>query len=126
MFKSNNLLAAFLVLLFAMPALANSQDGSFFLQACGATIKQADGGNITADETSASIYCIGYVAGFLDAYSVGTSFSKNEKIICTPKQGITNDQGIRIFVKYLRENPKVLHESGRMSLFVALAKTFPC
>ena len=105
---------------------AQGQDGSFYLQACGAAIKQSDGVALTAEEGSPAVYCIGYVAGFLDSHSLAMTQSGAKKSICTPERGITNDQAIRIFVKYLRENPKFLHESGRMSFFVSLAKAFPC
>ena len=81
---------------------------------------------MSAAEGAASIFCIGYVSGFLDANSIATSQNKAAKVVCPPQRGITNDQAIRIFVKYLRGNPSVLHESGRMSLYVALAKAFPC
>ena len=107
-------------------AHAQGQDGSFYLQSCGAAVKQSDGENLGAKEGAAVLFCIGYVAGFLDAHSLATNQSGANKAICTPERGISNDQAIRIFVKYLRENPKVLHESGRMSLYVALAKAFPC
>ncbi len=112
--------------LFATTSYAQSQDGSFYLRACGAAVKQSDGGALSPEESATSIFCIGYVSGFLDAHSLATTQSGADKAICTPQRGISNDQAIRIFVKYLRENPKVLHESGRMSLFVALAKAFPC
>lgn len=120
------------ILLASVAALASAegtaqgQDGSFYLRACGAAVKQSDGGSLSPEESATSIFCIGYVSGFLDAHSLSTSQDGTRKLICTPERGITNDQAIRIFVKYLRENPKVLHESGRMSLFVSLAKSFPC
>ena len=112
--------------LFFSTSYAQGQDGSFYLRACGAAVKQSDGGSLSAEEATTSIFCIGYVSGFLDAHSLATTQSGTQKAICTPQRGISNDQAIRVFVKYLRENPKVLHESGRMSLFVALAKAFPC
>lgn len=121
-----HLLVASIGVLLATVCNAQGQDGSFYLRACGSAIKQSDGGALTAEEAPASIFCIGYVSGFLDSHSVATTQSGASKAICTPERGITNDQAIRVFVKYLRENPKVLHESGRMSLFVALAKAFPC
>jgi hypothetical protein len=105
---------------------AQGQDGSFYLQACSAAVKQSDGGTLSPEEGSPAIFCIGYVSGFLDAHSLSTTQSGAKKSICMPERGITNDQAIRIFVKYLRENPKFLHESGRMSLFVSLATAFPC
>ena len=73
-----------------------------------------------------SVFCIGYVSGFLDSMSVTVTSTGGRQNVCLPQHGITNDQAIRIFVKFLRENPKTLHESGRMSLYIALAKAFPC
>lgn len=107
-------------------AQAQEQDSSFFLQACDAAVKQSDGRELPQQESLLALYCASYISGFLDATSL-TSFSTNgEKNICTPDQGIANDQAVRILVKYLRENPEVLHQSGRTSLYVALAQAFPC
>jgi Rap1a immunity proteins len=105
---------------------AQSQDGSFYLQACSAAVKQSDGKSLSTEEEPTAIFCIGYISGFLDAHSLTTTQSGAKKFICTPERGISNDQAIRIFVKYLRENPKILHESGRISLYVSLATAFPC
>jgi hypothetical protein len=73
-----------------------------------------------------SLYCIGYVSGFLDGMSVAVTSTGGRQNVCLPQRGITNDQAIRIFVKYLRDNPQTLHETGRMSLYISLAKAFPC
>ena len=119
-------LAAFVASLAPALAFAQGEDGSFYLRACSAAIKQADGGALSPEEADASIFCIGYVAGFLDANSLSSARNRASRIICMPERGITNDQGIRIFVKYLRDNPHILHESGRMSLYLSLAKALPC
>jgi len=110
----------------ASVANAQGQDGSFYLQVCGAAVKQSDGGQLTQEEGLGAIYCGSYIGGFLDAMSLSTTLSKGNKIVWTPERGITNDQAARIFVKYLRENPETLHQTGRMSLYVAMAKAFPC
>ena len=123
------LIAIFLLL--ATSALSNSvhaegQDGSFLLQACDAAIKQSDGGELSQQESLAALYCASYISGFLDAMSLTAFSTKGQKNVCTPDQGIANDQAARILVKYLRENPEILHKSARTSLYVALAKAFPC
>ncbi len=110
----------------ASPAYAQVADGSRFLGACGAAMKQADGIQISDTELAESIWCIGYVSGFMDSLSISAKVNPGRQPACLPAQGITNDQAIRIFVKYLRENPGQLHESGRMSFMVSLAKVFPC
>jgi Rap1a immunity proteins len=107
-------------------SLRDCQDGSFYLQVCGAAVKQSDGAKLNSGEELGALYCGSYIGGFLDAMSLASTLSKGNKIVCTPEQGITNDQAARIFVKYLRETPETLHQTGRMSLYVALAKAFPC
>lgn len=116
------------VIFAALPLLATAQgsDGSAFLQACSAAVKQSDGAQVSQEEAMDALYCASYVSGFLDATSLATATTKGQRNICTPERGVTNDQAIRILVKYLRENPQTLHQSGRMSLYISLAKAFPC
>ena len=119
------LIAAFIAVA-SFNLLAQGPEGSALLRACGAAVKQADGGRLSDDETVQSLYCIGYVSGFLDAMSVTVSTTGGRQNVCLPQRGITNDQAIRVFVKFLRENPQTLHESGRMSLYISLSRAFPC
>ena len=120
------LLATTLVL--GCPSLSKAQgpEGAHFLRSCGAAVKEQDGLKVSDQEAIESLWCIGYVSGFLDSMSITQSSAGGRKVICLPQQGITNEQAIRIFVKYLRDNPQTLHETGRMSLFIALGKAFPC
>lgn len=105
---------------------AQLKDGSFFLRECSAAIKQADKGALSAQEQHSATFCISYVAGFLDALPVDNDPRSSHRNICLPTRGIVNEEAIRIFVKYLRENPDVIQESGRMSLYLSLATAFPC
>jgi Rap1a immunity proteins len=120
------------ILLFAVSSLCQSevsaqgQDGNFFLRACSAAVKQADGGKLNDDEQMGAIFCASYVAGYVDAVSLFTTALKAQAPICIPERGITNEQGARLLVKHLRETPSDLHKSGRVTLFVVLASTFPC
>ena len=112
-----------------IPAVSKSepQDGSFFLEACGAAVRVSDGESPkSGSDLIGSTFCTGYVAGFLDGMSVTSNALKAQRPICLPENGISNDQAIRIFVKYLRQNPEVLNQSGRVSLLIALRKVFPC
>ncbi len=100
--------------------------GSELLRACGATLRQAEGGELSAEESIESIFCIGYVSGFLDAMSLTAALTGGRPNVCLPERGINNEQAIRILVKYLRENPETLHKTGRMSLYISLERAFPC
>lgn len=111
----------FLMLAAAMGAAtlnASSQemDGNFFLRACGAAISQSEGKTVSQEDGIVGIYCIAYVAGFLDSMTLTTKFTKGKPQICVPERGVSINQTIRLLVKYLRDNPATLHESGRMSL----------
>ena len=64
-----------------------------------AAVKQQDGLNISDDEIVGSVWCIGYVAGFLDSISVAEKMGGARQGVCLPQQGISNEQAIRLFVK---------------------------
>ena len=106
--------------------VAQGSEGARFLRACGAAVKQQDGVSVSDQEMIESLWCIGYVSGFVDSLSISQSTGGGRQTVCLPQQGISNDQAIRIFVKYLRDNPGTLHETGRVLLYIALAKAFPC
>ena len=105
---------------------AEGSDGAFYLEVCSAAVKGLDGAKLSLEEGLSAVYCKSYIGGFLDAISLMTNFANADKIACTPERGIPIDQATRILVKYLRENPEALHQSGRILLYVALTKAFPC
>lgn len=105
---------------------AQGQDGTFWLRACTAALKFDEGASLPPEDQYAALGCTGYVTGFLDGMSLASATAKAQRAVCLPERGISSDQATRIFVKYLRDNPENLHKSGRMSLYIALAKSFPC
>ena len=111
---------------FPISSQGQGPEGTQLLRACGAAVKQQDGVNISDQEMIESLWCIGYVAGFLDSMSIAQTLGGGRQGVCLPQRGIQNEQAIRILVKYLRDNPQHLHETGRMSLYIALGKAFPC
>ena len=117
-----------LVLLMILCALepASAQTGATFLEHCSLAVRQSDGEKLNDLETFKASVCISYVSGFLDATGIIHSARPQTQVLCLPVDGITNDQAVRIFVKHLRSAPETLHQSGRISLLVALAKAFPC
>jgi len=108
------------------PASALEQDGEFFLQSCGVAVKLSDGQQISDEERLRGVFCVAYLSGFLDSLTLSAKFSSGKKVVCLPERGISNDQAARLLTKYLRDNPEMLHESGRMSFYITLQKTFPC
>lgn len=110
----------------AQTSHAQGQDGAFWLRACSAALKIDEGATLPPEDQYAAVGCTGYVSGFLDGMSLASTSAKAQRAVCLPDRGISNDQAMRIFVKYLRDNPEILHQSGRMSFYIALARSFPC
>jgi hypothetical protein len=88
-------------------------------------VRQADGATLNAEDIVRSVWCSGYVGGFLDGLAV-MRWKGGEQKVCLPQNGIENEQAARIVVKYLRAHPEVLHESGRISLLVSITEAFKC
>ena len=100
-------------------------DGSELLRACTATVRQADGATLNAEDAARSVWCVGYVGGFLDGLAV-MNWRGGASPVCLPQNGIENEQAVRIVVKYLRNHPEQLHESGRIAVVVAIGEAFKC
>lgn len=100
----------------------SATDGNELLRWCNALVKQADGGSLEdPEEFFGATFCAGYLAGFTDSHSV-----EHGTFYCLPENGVEGVQLARIVTKHLRESPDTLHENPRMSILIALARTFPC
>jgi hypothetical protein len=104
---------------------AREPNGSELLRGCNAAIRQTEGVNVAVEESIRALHCLGYVSGFQDAMGMADWTVANVQA-CVPRKGIEVDQGVRILVKFLRENPERLNESGRILFFTAMVRAFPC
>ena len=114
------------LLALVIPAAHSAPDGAQILQGCSAVIRQQEGKDLSPDETFAALFCLGYVSGVTDMVGLFPPQKNGRKLICVPPSGISNDQAIRIVVKWLSSNPETLHQIARTEIFLALAKAFPC
>lgn len=69
--------------------------------------------------------CAKYLDGVMDTHSIMTSAGR-APLFCSPVQGISLDQAMKIFLKWAERNPEQLHESARVSVILAFAEAFPC
>ncbi len=115
-----------LLLFLPLNLYAQTANGAHFLTACEAAIKQHDGEKLSAEDTIASQQCNEAVVAGVDSLTVARSMGGAIPGVCLPQDGISNDHAIRIFVKYLRDNPQAQQDSGRATLITALAQTYPC
>ncbi len=71
--------------------------------------------------------CVGFISGFMDAFAIIEGMSEGKvRFFCLPKRGVSNDQAVRVFVKWAAEHPGDLHTTARSTLLLAFGNTFPC
>lgn len=66
--------------------------------------------------------CAGFIAGVADSMAERSSGTRT----CLSPGGIPLSQIVAVSVKYLRDNPAVLHHSAFTNVSVALSLAFPC
>ena len=69
-------------------------------------------------------WCIGYITGVSDTLTGLRSALRN--LAPCYSTGVTNEQTIRIVIKYLEEHQKDLHEPAGEHVLLALREAFPC
>lgn len=84
------------------------------------------GSDVEVEQMLGIAWCAAYISGMVDATRILGDVNPDGRLICYPQEGISNDQAMRIVVKWLEDHPQSLHESARMSTMIALADAFPC
>jgi hypothetical protein len=82
----------------------------------------------SSDEDSSRYYaCIAYVQGIYDTYDSLTfwDIQRKSKKTCF-REGFNTEQMIRVFVKYIDDNPRLLDIPPAPMLLGALRDSFPC
>ncbi len=73
--------------------------------------------------------CMGYVVGFKDALYVNQiAEEKNSKksLVCLPYNNLNNELAVRVVLKYIKDNPKLLSKPREGLVFNAFYYAFPC
>ena len=115
--------AAFLTLLVAgIPSFASAQQTAIDL------LRQCQGREPQQAPEIGLIACASYLSGILDAHAVlsGIKGGLPAPAFCLPAAGISNEQTMRVFIKWADNHPEWLHDSARISVFGALKEAFPC
>jgi hypothetical protein len=112
-------------------------DGLTMLDACRTSIKisnipkDPDFSEIpTLSEIGADGLCDGVIHGINglnELYEIMTfkQENKNLNLICLPEE-ISTYQLSRVIVKFLENNPEILHFNGSILASMAISKAFPC
>ncbi|PYY69968.1 hypothetical protein CRX42_13765 [Pseudomonas jessenii] len=102
-------------------AMAAGWDGNTLLGECQSAIRLLDNVRKPSDSDYDSGMCLGQVAGVRYMMSDSGDYSA-----CFPEGGISNTQAARIVVKYLKDNPAILHNEGRFLILLAFHNAYPC
>jgi hypothetical protein len=107
----------------AASAAQAKYDGNELLGQCQQYIKAADKEK-NYDQYDTAL-CSGYIQGVVSTtYFFDESLKKEDKF-CIP-DNVTNGQLVRIVVKYLKDNPKLLNEPRVSLVWIALMDAYPC
>ena len=108
-------------------SVAAQNDGNQLLTSCKTFLKAIDGAASPNDNQFHAGQCIGKVSGVRATMAMYTQSSavRNDLQACFPK-GVNDGQGVRVVVKFLEDNPRVLNEDGNSLIMVALLAAFPC
>jgi hypothetical protein len=114
------ILTALIPLVFAFispTAKANifGADGNYWIQVC------------THEELKETV-CPAFIFGLRGAFEMSSDYykiPKKEHLYCPP-DGITLQQSVDIFIKFLKENPKNRHITARVLFIKAMRGSFPC
>lgn len=71
-------------------------------------------------------FCVGMIQGVNNTMILLNNSIDIIYRACWPKGGITNEQGVRIVVKYLKENPNILHQHEVALIMLAFLEAFRC
>lgn len=106
--------------------VAYFQNGNALLAVCGDWVNSSNRGGRTSDkEMIMAIGCSSYLRGFIDRDALHSKEPKQSLGYCTdPSMPML--QISRVVVKYLQDNPKLLHFQPAGLVDQALIDNFPC
>ena len=122
------------MVVFALPALSqgNILTGNLLEEKCSYERRIDAGEKLTNEEFQNALFCVGYIRGAVDSLVVQNVFKiklvseKGEwKTPCFPETA-SNNQFVKIILKYFADNPSKLHLPATMLILAALNDAFPC
>jgi hypothetical protein len=128
------LAALLLAALAGVPALGQQTilDGNTLDDTCRYKRQLDSGMKLTQEELGKASFCIGYVRAVLDEIWLQQNFPdelgmKNvgPSKICISKD-ISNEQALKVFLKYLQDNPAKLQVPANILIRLSMQESFPC
>jgi hypothetical protein len=103
-------------------------DGNKLLEGCqnAERILDDQGKDLAPNQITSAHFCAGIVQGVGTTYfTLGPSLPQGQKP-CFPAGGIKNEQGVRIVLKFLRDNPNILDINESLVALAAFKAAFQC
>lgn len=108
------------IMLLSPPIIA-AADGNELLKSCNFAIRYQDGSDKTDEAGINAVYCTAYLHGIHDGINLRDTGAR----YCLPSP-LPNQQVVRIVVKFLNDNPSLLHLDASILAVGALAQAYPC
>lgn len=117
--------SGFLLLALAAASLSATADGNRLLEECGEIVRFAETGYLDESSTGAS-FCMGMVNGMLALNTIYQSKLGSKALFCLPDTPVTNAEGARTVVNYLKSHPEQLGEDAGSLMYFAFNAAYPC
>ena len=102
------------------------RDGNALLAVCGDFVTAMDrGGRLTERDILSTTACTAYLRGFSHGVALLSSEPAQGYGYCV-EDTVPSRQIARVVVRYLKENPQVLHQHPAVLVAKALRQGFPC
>lgn len=103
-----------------------ADNGSILLRQCQLMLDTKELANAGRLEVLGAGQCFGKIVGVRNTLVYLAEAKTGPKLMCAGGAFITNDQSLRIVVKYLTDHPKDLHMEPSALIMMALMDAFPC
>ena len=124
------------LILISYPSFANGEakksDGNELLKFCNMAIAIIENNvdkinSLRLLEASGGAgYCVGVIKGIGDMHNIYTVWFKiQNRIFCVPEE-VNIEQQARVVIKFLKDNPAILHEHNTILIVKALKNAYPC
>lgn len=70
------------------------------------------------------LFCMGYILGVVESYDTWSPLGG--PVICLPQESFTAGEAMRIVLRYIDQNPDVLHKDANSVVLTAIKASFPC
>ncbi len=118
------------IIVLASPQLSMAverSDGTYLLRSCLVAIDSFENmGSVKGAGYMDAAWCLGFTAGIRNVWVIFAADPQWRLKLCWPEVGPSNEQVIRIVVKYLQDNPASLHRDPTSLVMYAYIEAFKC